>query len=80
MGFKQCDTDPCVFVRTMSGRKMMVAIYVDDTIIAFEAKCDLEWFLAEIGKHLKFTNEGELWWTLGMEVGRTSQSNWLIGQ
>ena len=80
MGFKQCNTDPCVFVKTISGRKMIVAIYVDDTIIAHEAKCDLEWFLAEIGKHFKFKNEGELKWALGMEVGRTSQGNWWIGQ
>ena len=80
MGFKQCNTDPCVFSKSVSGRMMIVAIYVDDTIIAFEAKCDIEWFLKEMGKHFKFKNEGELKWALGMEVGRTSRGSWWIGQ
>ena len=79
-GFKQCQTDPCVFVKTINGRVLIVAIYVDDTIIAHQSSADLSWLLEQVGKHYKFRNEGELVWALGMEVGRSHSGHYWIGQ
>ncbi|MEM1007427.1 MAG: reverse transcriptase domain-containing protein, partial [Myxococcota bacterium] len=79
-GFKQCQTDPCIFVKTINGRKLIVAVYVDDTIILHESNADLRWLLSHIGKHYKFHDEGELTWALGMEVGRTPSGHYWIGQ
>ena len=64
-GFKQCQTDPCVFMKRMNGRVLITAVYVDDTIIMHQSNADLNWLLKQIGKHYQFTNEGELRWALG---------------
>ena len=79
-GFRQCHSDPCIFIKEIDGRKIIVGVYVDDTIICHESKADLEWFLGQVGKHFDFHNEGELKWALGMEVGRCSDGTWWIGQ
>ena len=79
-GFKQCQTDPCVFMKRMNGRVLITAVYVDDTIIMHQSNADLNWLLKQIGKHYQFTNEGELRWALGMEVGRTTGGHYWIGQ
>ena len=59
---------------------LIIAVYVDDTFILHQSKCDLDWFLAQLGKHYEFKNEGELKWALGMEVGRTSRGCYWVGQ
>ena len=69
-GFKQCQTDPCVFVKTINGRVLIVAMCVDDTIIAHQSSADLNWLLEQVGKHCKFHNEGDLVWALGMDGSR----------
>jgi Reverse transcriptase (RNA-dependent DNA polymerase) len=63
MNFKQSQTDPCIFNQL----RLMLAIHVDDTIIARFTK-DLEEFLTEFQKHLKIERLGKLkkhlglWW------------------
>ena len=67
-------------MKVINGRKFIVAVCVDDTIIAHESNADLNWLLGQIGKHYKFHDEGELTWALGMEVGRTPNGHYWIGQ
>jgi hypothetical protein len=69
MGFKQSQTDPCIFYKHDANNqlRLMLAIHVDDTIIAGFTN-DLEEFIAEFQKHLKIERLGKLkkhlgiWW------------------
>jgi Reverse transcriptase (RNA-dependent DNA polymerase) len=69
MNFKQSQTDPCIFYKHDENNqlRLMLAIHVDDTIIAGFTK-DLEEFLEEFQKHLKIERLGKLkkhlgiWW------------------
>ena len=56
---------------------MIVAIHVDDTVIACKAQHDLTWFMKEISKAFKFKNVGALKCVLGLHVGRSNGSYWI---
>jgi hypothetical protein len=69
MGFTQSQTDPCIFYKHDENKQLriMLAIHVDDTIIAGFTR-DIEEFLVEFQKHLKIERLGKLkkhlgiWW------------------
>ena len=79
-GFKQCYTDPCLLVKNIGTRKMIVGLYVDNFIIAHESRNDLNWLFERIGKVYKFHDEGPLTWTLGLEISRGDNGKYSIGQ
>ena len=66
LGFKQSHTDPCVLVKHIDNRHLILGIYVDDVIVLHRSKCDLEWLLKSLSKHFAFTHDGELSLALGI--------------
>lgn len=73
IGYQQLKSDPCIyFKRSRSGRLILLALYVDDTIIVAH-KDDLnEWYedKKEISKRYPIQDLGECKWILNMKVTR----------
>ena len=42
MGFKQCKTDPCVYVKETTSGPVYIAVYVDDLIIVGKDIVEIE--------------------------------------
>lgn len=49
-GFKSSDADPCVFVRSIDNKKVILAIYVDDGLVAAESDSEIDIILHEMQK------------------------------
>ena len=54
IGFRQLHSEPCMFTKTNNGKNITIGIYTDDTIIAYNNKEDLEWFLKTLKKKFPF--------------------------
>ena len=71
MGFKNSQTDPTLFVKTMNDKsRIIVGIYVDDIIVAHKDSnpANLTWFKTEFCKVFRASHLGALSWFLGVEV------------
>ncbi len=77
LGFQQMTSDPCIFMMKRGQRIIIIAIYVDDTIIAHKSPQDLQWVMKMIAKSFKFKNLGTLKCILGLHVGRSNGAYWI---
>jgi hypothetical protein len=70
VGLKRCLNEPCLYIRNDEQGYVIVGVYVDDIIIAFEKD---ETYI-EISKHLeskyRMKDLGDLKWCLGIEISR----------
>ncbi|KRZ83588.1 Retrovirus-related Pol polyprotein from transposon TNT 1-94 [Trichinella sp. T8] len=66
-GLKQSSADPCLFARMKERSKLLVAIYVDDGIVAGSDTDEMEQFLAVMKKEFKI-KQGPLDTFLGMGI------------
>lgn len=67
LGFKASEADPCLFIRERKGRKLLIALYVDDGLIASTHQQDSEMFIKELKEKFKIT-VGEVSCFLGLEI------------
>lgn len=51
--FKACKSDPCVFVREQNGKMTILAIYIDDGIIAAEDEADIAAVISHLCKEFE---------------------------
>ena len=79
-GFQQIYTDPCVLIKKLHGRQIIIACYVDDINILYRVPKDLEWTMKMIGKTFKFKNLGDITLCLGLQIGRRHDGNYWISQ
>jgi hypothetical protein len=70
LGFTRCTTDTCIYVKTVNGNDMYVAIYVDDIIIACKDEEPIEEVKAQLASKYKVKDMGEMDWYLGMRYTR----------
>jgi len=70
LGFTRCTSDTCIYVKTVNGNDMYVAIYVDDIIIACKDEELIKEVKAEIASKYKVKDMGEMDWYLGMRYTR----------
>jgi hypothetical protein len=67
--FKQCDSDPCIFVYTNDkGEKTYIALYVDDFIIAGENEDDIMRIKQLLAEQFEMKDLGIAKKFLGMEI------------
>ena len=59
MGFRQSDSDPCLYVST-EGELFFVAVYVDDILLAGKSIERMEEVKTEFGKQFKVKDMGKL--------------------
>ena len=71
--FIQCKTDLCVFIKFLSNNnKIIITIFVDDLIIAYNKEAEKEWLSIKhmlMNKYM-MKDIGECTWILGMNVQR----------
>ena len=78
-GFKQSSADPCVYVKTWNGRKLIVVLYVDDGLVAATDKEDIQKFIDELTAEFKATC-GPVSCFLGIDVHQRPDSSIFITQ
>jgi hypothetical protein len=72
-GYKPIIQDSCIYVKpTSAGRVIVLAVYVDDTAVAYHIKDEAIWLAdkAALSKRYPITDLGDCQWLLGMEIRR----------
>lgn len=70
IGFKSCDSDPCVFIRRNNDKINIIAVYVDDLLIACSDIDELQVIKASIADVVPVVDEGPVKNFLSLEVER----------
>jgi hypothetical protein len=70
LGFTRYVTDPCLYVRRRAGKLLIVAVFVDDLLIASDDRAETDRFKAQMSAKYKMKDLGELRWFLGSRVLR----------
>ena len=79
LGFNQSTSDPCVY--TSKDGSVILAVYVDDIILATKNECQMKEIKQKISNKFSATDMGELSYFLGVTVDQnTSQDCVWIGQ
>ena len=72
--FKQCTADPCVFVRSEGTDLAVVAVYVDDLIIATKTLQVMK-IKDDLSNHFKMKDLGKIHYCLGIAVEYDEEKN-----
>lgn len=78
-GMQQSKADPCLFTRNQNGKKLFIAIYVDDGLMAGSDIHEINAFMNDLKNSFKITS-GELNNFLGMQIVQNSDSSIFISQ
>ena len=60
MGFTQCKTDPCVYVKETTSGPLYLAVYVDDLLIIGKDTAQVNIVKADLGKEFKMEDRGDV--------------------
>ncbi|MGA1314002.1 MAG: reverse transcriptase domain-containing protein [Pelagibacteraceae bacterium] len=84
MGFVMSQADPCLFVRgdADSENYMILGVYVDDIVVAYRKKTDLDWFNTNFTgpKGFNASHLGKLSWFLGAAIDQFDDYSISINQ
>lgn len=69
LGLKASTADPCLFIREKDGKKLILALYVDDGLVAASDKNELDIFLNELKSEFKIEVK-DVSFFLGLEIER----------
>ncbi|THH04747.1 hypothetical protein EW146_g10096 [Bondarzewia mesenterica] len=70
LGFTACVSDPCLFHKLEGDKLTLVAVYVDDMVLASTSLADLEEVKNLFKKSFNITDLGDINWILGIHVER----------
>ena len=70
LGFETSTSDPCLYVRRKDGKVLIIALYVDDLLIAGDDKSGIAWIKGELSKRFEMKDLGEAKTCLGLEITR----------
>lgn len=79
IGFKQCDSDPCLFKRGEEKYKLVLALYIDDGLIASACPEETEKFMNEMKQRFKITSKSGSYF-LGIEIESKTDGSIKIDQ
>ena len=79
IGFTQTASDPCIYVKEENGDIFIVAIHVDDIILAGKTDEEIAKVKESIGERFQVKDMGELKYILGLQVIQENGKVW-IGQ
>ncbi len=82
LGFTRSDGDPCLYVKQTDEGVMMIALYVDDLLIAARTKSQTSWIKKMLSDRFDMKDLGEAKVCLGLEITRNRQQRklWLTQQ
>jgi len=67
LGFEQNEADPCIFMRFKGNEKIIIALYVDDGLIASTNEAEVRNLIADLESEFKITAK-EASYLLGLEI------------
>jgi len=70
MGFKQCLSDPCVYVKMTNSGPVYLAVYVDDLIIIGKDVNEIDTIKDGLRKEFDMDDRGDAEYILGMQIER----------
>ena len=73
-GFVQCPSDPCLYSLDKDGKRAILAIYVDDALIASPDEKWITTFKQSLHSRFGIKDQGETSWLLGVAVHRDRQA------
>jgi hypothetical protein len=76
-GFTQSKNDPCLYMLRKPQRTVLIAIFVDDVVIAAPDKLSVKWIKDKFCSRFSMSDQGPLKWFLGMHVARNRESRTL---
>ena len=80
MGFTQSVSDPCIYTSTTESDGLFIlAVYVDDLLLAGTSQQKIAQVKADLGKRFQLKDMGELHYFLGVSVQQRAEGIW-IGQ
>ena len=70
LNFTKCSVDQAIFFKadTLKNEIMVIAVHIDDCMIAASNTRLIENFKAGLCRHIEVTDLGELHWMLGVEI------------
>jgi hypothetical protein len=77
IGFKRCDTDPCVYIKQTEKGPIYLAVYVDDLIIVGANLAEIDVIKADLSKQFDMDDRGDASFILGMSIERDRASRTL---
>ena len=82
LSFVRSDGDPCLYVKQAEEGIMMIALYVDDLLIATKKKTQSTWIKSMLNDRFKMKDLGEAKVCLGLEINRDREQRklWLTQQ
>ena len=80
MGFKQSSYDPCIYMLNSGGQIVIIAVYINDIIIAGKTEEIIQQYIKEIAEKFDVTEMGTLHHFLGMKITYADSGNIWIGQ
>ena len=80
IGFSQSESDPCIYIQTVHGVVFVIAVYVDDIILAGEGLPVMKKVKTSISGKFNVTDMGELHHFLGVKVTQKPGGEIWIGQ
>ena len=81
MGFNQCKSDPCIYIKETKEGYCVIAVYVDDLIVGGENEKNITLTKKEISNKFEVTDMGPLHYFLGVKVVQNPKTSEIwIGQ
>ncbi|MCP4491938.1 MAG: DDE-type integrase/transposase/recombinase [Gammaproteobacteria bacterium] len=80
LGFAQSDADACIYVKQVNGELVILAVYVDDIILAAKGEETLSELKKQLSGKFKMKDLGELHYFLGVKVQQNLNGSIWLGQ
>ena len=70
LGFKTSRSDPCLYIKRISNTTMLIALYVNDLLLAGSDINVITWMKGELNKRFEMKDLGEAKVCIGLEIQR----------
>ena len=70
LGFKTSRSDPCLYIKRIGSTIMLIALYVDDLLLAGSDIDAITWMKGELNKRFEMKDLGEAKVCIGLEIQR----------
>ena len=80
LGFKQSQNDPCIYILNSGGETFVIAVYVDDILLAGKTSKDIQKYIDAIADKFDVTDMGKLHHFVGIKIKYLPDGKIWIGQ
>ncbi|MCP3664820.1 MAG: DDE-type integrase/transposase/recombinase [Gammaproteobacteria bacterium] len=77
LGFVRSKNDPCIYTRMVDGELVLLAVYVDDIILAAKSDSVIQSVKNSFSERFGIKDLGPLHYFLGMQVHQSTEGVWL---